>query len=467
MPPKEKSIDTIIKNSDLAQHLSGSTQDSKGQSINDRIKTALNFLYTDLDKTVGKNLPPDVVKYLKGRKEKYIDPEMMNIVETLGEKSAEESFKDYYKLYKDDPEMMSALTNIWEKSGKPYFRRATESEQKDRKQDTGGVSAAMMKPMSRPLVVRQGGKPIYTHEKEHPDDVLKEGITRRDTVVAFPKSPDLEGYTATGFLGGYHNIGAGLEEMAHTYQRARREGESFEDYKKRLTKLHERGGRMQPYSGRYKHLPFQEAVTHKVVSPWLKRPVDDILMGRAVQSRIADFMKKDSRYPQVKVGKTLKSEKQIKEIMGEEFFKNLTDRGLESEGGKTELSLYPFDSEQLKKRGIIPQSGEYSTVRNMLLEGQSPETEYLFKEWVKQIDRNKWEKSSLETQKLPKIESEEDLIEYLDWISKWKYTPPKSTGLVFYPDKGFVNKTDEMGEWTRGEGDWRESTTRGYTPYKK
>ena len=146
--------------------------------------------------------------------------------------------------------------------------------------------------------------------------------------------------------------------------------------------------------------------------------------------------------------------------MGEEFFKNLTERGTEREGGKLGLTLYPFDSEQLKKRGIIPKSGDYSTVRNMLLEGQSPETDYLFHEWMKQVDRNKWKKSSLETQKLPKIESEEDLIEYLDWISKWKYTPPKSTGAVFYPDKGFVDKTDEMGEWTRGD-------QRGYTPYKK
>ena len=44
MPPQNKTIDSIIKNYDISQYLAGTTQDSKGQSLDDRVKVSLDFL---------------------------------------------------------------------------------------------------------------------------------------------------------------------------------------------------------------------------------------------------------------------------------------------------------------------------------------------------------------------------------------------------------------------------------------
>ena len=317
MPPQTKTIDDIINASDISQYLAGVTQDSKVQSLDDRVKTALSFLHTDLDRTLKGNLPPDVLNYLKRRKSQGIDPELKNLIENLGEKSAKKSFQDYYKLYRDDPEMMGALTDIWGKSGKPYFREASKGEiEKNRLSDIEG--SGRMKRMDK---------------WKYP---LSEGVSLRDTVITYPRS--------LGSIGkGFHNIGTGIEEMAHSYKRTQRDDESFPDYKKRLKNLESESNK-QAYYERHYDLPFDEAVTHRVVSPFLGQGVSDILKGRSVQSTIANLMKKDSRYPNVEVGKTLKSEKQIKEIMGDEFFESLSDKGSPSDffPGKLTLSTSSF-----------------------------------------------------------------------------------------------------------------------------
>ena len=451
MPPKNKSIDTIIKNSDLAQHLSGYTQDSKEQSMDERVKTALNFLYSDFDKDIGENLPPNVAKHLKERRTRFIEPEMRNVVESLGEELAKKSFMDYYKLYKDDPEVMDELTSIWEKSGKPYFRKATKAEHKKH-----GTASAALKEFSRDREIRSRGKSLGYLRDLDPANIFKEGITPRDTVLYLERSPTNNIFGS--LLRGKHNIAGGVHEMGHSYQKAKRPGESFDEYKKRSAKLYERG-KTQDFEGRYKHLPFEEAVTHSVVVPFLKKNLDDIFLRRAAQSRISDFMEKDPKPPQVKVGKKLKSEEQIKEIMGKEFFKSLKDRGSERDDGKLSLPFYPFKTEKLKERGILPKSGPYKNIQHMALEGQSPETEYLTDAWLSQIERNKWESDSLETQKLPKIKSEQDLIDYLDWILEWQYKRPEGSGVVYDENEG-LKSTGGMGEWIRGD-------QRGYTPYKK
>lgn len=437
MPPQTKTIDSIIKNYDISQYLAGTTQDSKGQSLDDRVKVSLDFLHTDLDKTLKGKLPPDVINYLSRRKSQGIDPKLQNLIENLGEKSAKESFQDYYKLYKDDPEMMGALTNIWEKSGKPYFREASKGEmEKNRLSDIEG--SGRMKRMDK---------------WKYP---LSEGVSLRDTVISYPR-------TLGSISKGAHNIGTGIGEMAHSYKRTQRDNESFPDYQKRLKSL-ERESNRQSYNERHKDLPFNEAVTHKVVEPFLGQEVSDILKGRAVQSTISSLMKKDSRYPNVEVGKTLKSENQIKEIMGDEFFESLSNKGNPSDFFPGKLTLSTSNFKDLKTKGIIPQSGPYKDVDMFTLEGKSPETEYILNQWLNQISINQGVKSGDPTKIIPDIKSEKDLIEYLDWVSKWKYHGDRA--LKFIPGTRKTQPITEMGEWFFDEGGITPEK-REYTPYKK
>ena len=437
MPPQTKTIDDIINASDISQYLAGATQDSKVQSLDDRVKTALSFLHTDLDRTLKGNLPPDVLNYLKRRKSQGIDPELKNLIENLGEKSSKKSFQDYYKLYRDDPEMMDALTDIWGKSGKPYFREASKGEiEKNRLSDIEG-----------------SGRLKRMDKWKYP---LSEGVSLRDTVITYPRS--------LGSIGkGFHNIGTGIEEMAHSYKRTQRDDESFPDYKKRLKNLESESNK-QAYYERHYDLPFDEAVTHRVVSPFLGQGVSDILKGRSVQSTIANLMKKDSRYPNVEVGKTLKSEKQIKEIMGDEFFESLSDKGSPSDFFPGKLTLSTSSFKDLKRKGIIPQSGPYKDVDMFTLEGKSPETEYILDQWLKKLSMDAGVKSGDPTKIIPDIKSEKDLIEYLDWISKWKYHGDRA--MRFIPATGKTQPIKEMGEWFFDEGGITPEK-REYTPYKK
>jgi hypothetical protein len=175
-------------------------------------------------------------------------------------------------------------------------------------------------------------------------------------------------------------------------------------------------------------------------------------------------MKKDSRYPNVEVGKTLKSEKQIKEIMGDEFFESLSDKGSPSDFFPGKLTLSTSSFKDLKRKGIIPQSGPYKDVDMFTLEGKSPETEYILDQWLKKLSMDAGVKSGDPTKIIPDIKSEKDLIEYLDWISKWKYHGDRA--MRFIPATGKTQPITEMGEWFFDEGGITPEK-REYTPYKK
>jgi len=405
MPPQTKSIDDIIRESDVSQHLSGITPSSKLESPEDRVKTALDFYYQDFDE-LRKMLPPDVVNTLRKRK-----GFAKEIIESEGGEAAKASFEDYYKLYKNDPEMMGVLSEAWEKSGKPYFRRPTQSDISSRQSS----AAAAVKRFSYPIT---------------------EGLTPRDTILTYPK-PGTE-------VSRYHDLMLGLEEMGHTYMSKKREGESFEDFKNRRIKtIQEEAG--QGYSEKYESLPFGETVAHEVVSPFLKQPVSDILRKRAIQTSIGDFMAKDKRYEKVDVGEKLKSTKELKEIFGEKYTSNLKDYiegGFEDIfPGKFTLEFQTTDKDNLKK--IVPQSGPYKGLTTMSMLGQSPETDYLFKEWLNDLHRAEWKKGGKPTQQLPDVKSEKELNEFLDYIGKWKYMADPQLRMI--PRTG--KQVQEPGYW--------------------